>query len=106
MHIITLGLRDLQTSFGLIHKPFIEFEINGIVYKTEASNVPTSRNPNFNQILAFPVELPESKDDEIFLPNLNLTLKDSLCGGAIKRVIGYASQELKPYMHGKSKIKN
>merc|ERR1712228_700101 len=90
LHIITLGLRDVQSLLG-VHKLFIEFEINGIIYKTEKSNIPSARNPNFNQILHFKVRLPKRR---IFLPAFNLTIKDALCGGAIQRQIGYASIDL------------
>ena len=74
-HVITLGLRDIQSTIG-VNKPFIEFECNGSMYSTEKSNMPSSRNPNFCQILKLEVTLPEQT---IFLPNLNLTIKDSVC---------------------------
>merc|ERR1712045_99336 len=90
LHCITLGLRDIQSTFGC-HKPYIEFEMNGSIYKTEKSNRPDSRNPNFCQILKFEVLLPT---EDIFLPNLNLTIKDSLFGGLIKRKLGFASIEI------------
>ncbi len=89
-NIITLGLRDIQSTFGC-HKPFIEFEANGTMYSTEKSNQPDSRNPNFCQILKLEVNLPEKN---IFLPNLNLTIKDALFGGLIKRKLGFASVEV------------
>eukprot|EP01084_Bolivina_argentea_P196074 336195_1 len=91
MHIIIFGLRDLQSRSGLLHNPFIEFEINGIICKTKSSNLPTTRNPNFSQLLSFSVELPDSKNDDIFLPNLNLVIKDSLYGGIHEKTIGCAS---------------
>eukprot|EP01083_Nonionella_stella_P233022 821433_1 len=90
LHCITLGLRDIQSIFGC-HKPYVEFEMNGTVYKTEKSNRPDGKNPNFCQILKFEVMLPQK---HIFLPNLNLTVKDSLFGGLIKRKLGYASIEV------------
>ena len=90
LNIHTLGLRDIQSTFGC-NKPFVQFEMNGSLYKTEKSNQPSSRNPNFCQILKFEVRLP---DKDIFLPNLNLTIKDSLFGGLIKRKLGYASVEV------------
>ena len=96
MHIITLGLRDIQSLFG-VHKVYIEFEINGTVYETEHSNMPEPRNPNFNQLLHFKVLLPV---DALFLPNLNVKIIDALCGGMIKRQIGYASIDLAELMEG------
>ena len=74
LHMITLGLRDIQSTIG-VNKPFIEFECNGTMYLTEKSNNPSSRNPNFCQILKLEVSLPQQS---IFLPNLNLTIKDSV----------------------------
>eukprot|EP01083_Nonionella_stella_P138040 420019_1 len=94
MHLVTLGLRDIQSLLG-VHKAFIEFEVSGNVYKTEPSNVPSARNPNFNQILHFKVLLPFNY---LFMPSLNLRIMDALCGGAIKRQIGHASIDLAPYM--------
>ena len=94
-HCITLGLRDIQSIFG-VHKPYLEFESSGSLYKTDTSNRPDSRNPNFCQILKVEVMLPVEK---IFLPNLNLTIKDSLFGGLIKRKIGFASIELEDILY-------
>ena len=94
MHIITLGLRDIQSLLG-VHKPFIEFEVNGIIYQTEHSNIPSARNPNFNQILHFRVELPVNP---LFMPSLNVTIKDAIGGGIFKRQIGYASVDLDQHM--------
>jgi len=88
--IVTLGLRDIQSTFGC-NKPYIEFEANGTCYATEKSNRPSARNPNFCQILKLEVDLPEKR---IFLPNLNLTIKDSLFGGLITRKLGFASIEV------------
>ena len=75
VNIITLGLRDIQSVLG-VNKPFIEFECNGKKYKTETSNHPSSRNPNFCHILNMKLKLPE---DPRYAPCLNLTLKDSVC---------------------------
>lgn len=79
-HVITLGLRDIQSTIG-VNKPFVEFECNGNQYSTEKSNNPTARNPNFCQILKLEVTLPVHS---IFLPNLNLTIKDSVCFISLK----------------------
>ena len=97
VNIYTLGLRDIQSRMGC-NKPFTEFEINGLKYSTETSNIPTSRNPNFCQILKFQVTLP---DEDTYFPNLNLTVKDSLFGGLIKRTLGYASIEVKELLEEK-----
>eukprot|EP00485_Elphidium_margaritaceum_P001758 CAMPEP_0202694498 /NCGR_PEP_ID=MMETSP1385-20130828/8345_1 /ASSEMBLY_ACC=CAM_ASM_000861 /TAXON_ID=933848 /ORGANISM="Elphidium margaritaceum" /LENGTH=1708 /DNA_ID=CAMNT_0049350357 /DNA_START=54 /DNA_END=5180 /DNA_ORIENTATION=+ len=90
LHIHTLGLRDIQSTFGC-HKPYVQFELVGNKYETSKSNQPDSKNPNFCQILKFEVRLPEK---DIFLPNLNLKVYDALFGGLIKRVLGYASVEV------------
>eukprot|EP01084_Bolivina_argentea_P265691 450458_1 len=100
LHIITVGLRDVQTLLS-VHKLFVEFEINGTIYKTERSNMPSARNPNFNQILHFPIALPKRR---IFLPVLNLKIKDAIGGGAIQREIGVVSVDLRPYLMGEEQI--
>ena len=94
MHIITLGLREIESLFG-VHKPFIEFEVNGITYETVHSNIPSARNPNFNQILHFKVSLPV---DPLYMPSLNITIKDAIAGGVFKRQIGFASIDLAEHM--------
>jgi len=98
INIHTLGLREIQSTFGCFN-PFIEFEMNGTIYETEKSNRPNSRNPNFCQILKFEVKLPNK---DIFLPNLNLTIKDSLFGGLIKRKLGFASLEIADLMNAEN----
>eukprot|EP01084_Bolivina_argentea_P112775 201107_1 len=87
LQIISYGLRDIKSIFG-VNKTYLKFEINGISCETNKSNIPDSKNPNFNEILNLPVMLPENSE---FWPALNVKVIDSQCGGAIKRTIGFAS---------------
>lgn len=75
MHIITLGLRDIQSTIG-VNKPFIEFECSGHTVRTPESSTPSSRNPNFGHISNLEIDWPQNP---IFLWNFNLTMKDSVC---------------------------
>ena len=76
INIITIGLRDIQSVF--VNKPFIEFECRGEMERTEPSNIPSSRNPNFHGKDAKGFEIADPKQP-VFLPNLKLTVKDSVC---------------------------
>ena len=78
-HIITLGLRDIQNMLG-VNKPFIEFECSGQTEPIKESNFPSPRNPNFGQVSDLVIPWPDNmREHGIFLPNLNLTMKDSVC---------------------------
>ena len=74
INVITIGLRDIQSTF--VNKPYIEFECRGDVEQTKESNVPSSRNPNFNIESKLVIASPKRPT---FLPNLKLIVKDSVC---------------------------
>eukprot|EP00475_Leptophrys_vorax_P032002 TRINITY_DN4892_c1_g1_i3.p1 TRINITY_DN4892_c1_g1~~TRINITY_DN4892_c1_g1_i3.p1 ORF type:complete len:1239 (+),score=404.15 TRINITY_DN4892_c1_g1_i3:101-3817(+) len=95
VEISTLGLRSLNSVLG-VNKAFIEFELPGEKkFKTNTSARPTAKNPNFLQVLKIPVKVPL---DPKFAPALNVTAKDSILGGFIKRRIGGSCLMLEKYM--------
>jgi len=101
LEVTTLGMRDLVDPLG-IQKTKIDFELpDGQKYGTNVSVLPTVNNPNFLQILKFPINIPKKK---IFKPILNITVRDVLWGGKITRRIGCADVMLSDYMEEKDGI--
>ena len=91
IEVYVLGLRNLSNLFG-IHKTYIQFELpNGKHFATRKSARPSSRNPNFLQVIRIPFNMPS---EAMFAPSIDITVKDTLFGGLIQRVIGTATLDL------------
>jgi hypothetical protein len=95
IEIAALGLRNLNSTFG-VHKPRIEFELpNGKKFMTHPSAKPSAHNPNMLEILEIPINIPL---DPKFAPTLNVQIIDYILGGFIKRRIGTSSLLLENFM--------
>jgi hypothetical protein len=101
LEVCSLGIRNLVSILG-VHKPRIEFDApNGKRYRTDKSARPSTRNPNFLQILSIPISVPL---DPKFAPSLNLSVIDCILGGFVKRRIGVSSILLEKYIEHDSDL--
>jgi hypothetical protein len=90
LEVVALGLRELNT-FIKLTKVQVDFELPAIKdnvkkkFSTLGSNFPSAENPNFLSVLKIPVDLPTNA---LFAPVMDMTIRDYVLGGLIKRNIG------------------
>ena len=95
LQVISLGLRNLQSTIG-IHKTYLHFNLPGDAhFQTKKSKLPNAENPNFLQILEIPIDLAKKK---IYAAALNLQVRDVLFGGIIDRLIGAGTLNLAQFL--------
>lgn len=95
LEVISLGLRDLQSTMG-IHKTYIRFDLpHGKHFLTKKSKNPTARNPNFLQVLEIPIEVPLKR---IYAAALDLQVRDTVFGGMIDRLVGAGSLNISDFL--------
>jgi C2 domain len=95
LEVTTLGLRDLESIFG-VHKTFIQFELpSGKKFHTIKASVPTPTSPNFLQVIRVEIDVPI---ELLYAPMIDIEVRDIMFGGFIKRLIGSASLNLADYM--------
>jgi hypothetical protein len=82
LKLIHLGLRNLQGK-SLIQKPFVRVSAHGVkTITTKASNHPSSKDPNFLQVMSMEVDVP---DDPIFFSALDFTVVEQWFGVTFTR---------------------
>lgn len=95
LQIVTLGLRNVQSPLG-VNKCLVDFELpNGKRYGTKTSREPSAKSPNFLQVLKIPIDLP---NNPMLTPIVDISVRDTLMGGWVKRLIGAASLDLSNYL--------
>eukprot|EP01083_Nonionella_stella_P294532 1001194_1 len=97
LQVVTLGVRDLNSAFG-VTKPFLQFKLpRGAIFNTLTSSKPSPSNANFLQILKIPLEIPV---DRLYAPMVTLNAKDSKFGGYLTIHLASAAINVDMYMPG------
>lgn len=95
LEISTLGLRSLQSTFG-INKASVSFKLpSGKQFGTVGSRIPTATDPNLMQVLTVPVDMPE---DPRFAPTLDIEVVDTRLGGYLNTTIGTSYIHLEDFL--------
>jgi len=95
IEITTLGLRNLQSTWG-VHKTQVVFSLpSGADLATLFSKAPSTKNPNFIQVLTRDVKVPK---ETVFVSVVTLKAIDEMFGGLTKRCIGSGSVSLHSFL--------